>query len=46
MKTNTKKVAAVRKSGEQVVQDKLKSANEFLKKADLSIVYKSMTEKQ
>ncbi|MBB3838574.1 MULTISPECIES: hypothetical protein [Runella] len=42
MKTNISKETTVRKSNEQVVEEKLKAANTFLKKADLSIVRKAM----
>jgi hypothetical protein len=41
MKTNEKKTVEIRKTGEQIIQQKLISANEFLKKANLDIVYKS-----
>lgn len=43
MKTNK---TTVRKNGEQVVEEKLKAANTFLKKADLSIVHKAMLEEK
>ena len=40
MKTAEKR--PTRKSGEQVIQEKLKDLNEYLKTADLTIVYESM----
>jgi hypothetical protein len=43
MKTVIRK-REVRKSGDQVVREKLKAANEFLKKTDLGIIYKSQGE--
>jgi hypothetical protein len=41
MKTNEKKTLETRKTGEQILQQKLISANQFLRKANLDIVYKS-----
>jgi hypothetical protein len=41
MKTNEKKTIEARKTGEQIIQQKLISANQFLRKANLDIVYKS-----
>jgi hypothetical protein len=45
MRTTIKKTIEPRKSGEQVVEEKLKAANEFLKNANLSIIYKSKSNK-
>jgi hypothetical protein len=42
MKTNEKKTLETRKTGEEVIQQKLNAANQFLKKANLDIVYKSV----
>jgi hypothetical protein len=42
MKTNEKKTLETRKTGEQVIQQKLNSANQFLRKANLDVVYKSV----
>jgi hypothetical protein len=45
MKNSTKKDNLSVKSGEQVIQEKINAANEFLRKADLSIIYESMKSK-
>jgi hypothetical protein len=42
MKTNEKKNIETHKTGEQIVQQKLNSANQFLKKVNLDVVYKSV----
>lgn len=39
MKTNEKKNVEIRKTGEQIIQQKLNSANQFLKKANLDIIH-------
>lgn len=41
MKTNEKKTIEPRKTGEQIIQQKLTLANQFLRKANLDIVYES-----
>ncbi len=43
MKTNEKKTVETRKTGEQIIQQKLISANQFLRKANLDIIYKSVS---
>lgn len=45
MKTVIKKKIEPRKSGEQLVREKLLAANEFLKTADLSIIHPSFGKK-